>query len=303
MRLVLAALAALVLAQGARAGGGAIDAAAGGKGVWVVGDLGVRELAASTGRAVYAPQPTGPSIPLSVTVAGGAAWVASIASGYLDGRVTRIDLRTHRTRVVWRAAAGSAQYLAAGGGAVYLLAGFRGGNRVLRFSLSGRVTGSWPVGDAGRMAADAAGCWLSANGRLLHVDRRGKSSVAARVPFGDVAAGAGAVWLATAASLLRVDEGTLEVHRLPAKPPRTGGFQHDLAVGDGALWTLGLQTGGASTLERRDPATGRPVRTVHIAGRAGAVVVRPGAVWVATGSTVFRFDPRTLRRTLMVPLL
>lgn len=303
-RVLPAAVAALLLAlaPAARAGGDFVDLAAG-RAVWAVGPFGVRAFDAATGRVLYAPRPVAPEVPTSVAVAGGAAWVASVENGFAGGRLTRIDLRTHRPRVVYHAAAGAVEYVAAGGGSVYALVGFRAGNRILRFASSGRATGSWNVGDGGRMAADASGCWISAENRLLHVDRSGRLRVAARVPFGDVATGVGSVWVGLRDSVIRVDERSGRTRTLATERLRLGGFQHDLAVGDGRLWTLRVDGGARSALEERRLDDGRVLRTKRIVGMAKALAVRPDAVWVATGDTLLRLDRRTLRPTLSVPLL
>ena len=304
VRLLTAALAVLLLAPAAFAGGDFVDATAGSRSVWVVGDFGVREFDAVDGHVLYAPRPTTPSTPISVVVADGAAWIASIENGFVDGRITRIELRTHRTRVVWHAARGSALYVAAGAGGVYALLGSATGNRVILLAPDGRVTGSWAVGSGGRMAADASGCWVSSERGLLHIDRAGRLRLALRAPFGDVATGEDAVWLAPAGAVTRLDEHTGRVTTLATERLRLGGFQHDLAVGDRALWTIELRDGaGWSTLDRRDPRTGAVQRRVRIRGLAEAIAVTPAAVWVATADRVARYDPATLQLTLSAALI
>jgi hypothetical protein len=39
---------------------------------------------------------------LSVGLAGGAVWVASVENGYVWGTLTRMDVQTGETRVLWR---------------------------------------------------------------------------------------------------------------------------------------------------------------------------------------------------------
>jgi hypothetical protein len=77
------------------------------------------------------------------------------------------------------------------------------------------------------------------------------------------------------------------------------------------LWVLVHARSGkrASTLLRIDARSGRTTGRVALPGIANAVAVRRAAVWVATvmapnravatGYAVVRFDPRTLRRTLL----
>lgn len=115
--------------------------------------------------------------------------------------------------------------------------------------------------------------------------------------------------------MLRVDETTGHVRTIPTGRLTLGGFQHDLAAGDGALWMLQHRYTGrrSSTLVRFDVRTGEITGTVSVPGIADAVVVKPNAVWVATviapankpasGYEILRFDPRTLRRTLLVHIV
>lgn len=296
MRVALIVLvAALVLAPSASAGGDFVDLAVHGGRVWFVGSFGVRELDARTGRTIATPQLAGAAIPISVTVAAGAAWVSSIENGYVAPKLTRIDLRTGARRVVWRRSV--AEYVAAGAGGVYALLDTV---RVALFAADGRLVRTWDVPNAGRMAADASGCWVSASdGALVHIDTRGRLRTILHAGFGDVATGDGAVWLPLGSSIVRVDERTGATRTYRTGRLRPGGFQHDFAVGDGALWTLQQGTRYRSQLVERDLATGHVVRAVALPGISDAVVATRGAVWVGVApSTLMRFDPRTLKRTL-----
>jgi hypothetical protein len=307
---LLLAVVALASAPAARAGGDFVNLAVGGGRVWFVGPPGVRSLDARTGRTLAMPRLVGAAYPLSVTVAGGAAWVASVENGYVWGTLSRIDERTGRTRVVWRRERSSVQYVATGAGSVWALIGSPHGTRIARFTLGGRLLRVWRIADAGRMAADRKGCWVSTNRWLLSIDPAGRGRRVVRAPLGDVATGAGAVWLPRATSVLRIDEQTGEVRTLATGRLGLGGFQHDLAVGAGALWALRSTGRTRSTLLRIDLRTGRTTGTASLPGIADALVVRPHAVWVATvlardgsraaGYDLFRLDPRTLRRTLLV---
>lgn len=82
---LLLALGVLALAPPARAGGDFVDLAVGSGQVWFVGELGVRELDARTGHTLASPQLVGAAYPLSVALAGGAAWIASVENGYVWG--------------------------------------------------------------------------------------------------------------------------------------------------------------------------------------------------------------------------
>jgi hypothetical protein len=298
---VAAALAALVVASPAAAGGSFADLAVGGSHVWFVGEPGVRKLDARTGRTLAMPPPTSAAYPISVTLAGGAAWVASVDNGYVDGTLSRIDERTGRAHVVWRRAAGSVQYVAAGAGGVWALVTVKRSTRIVLFDLSGRLRRVWSLPEAGRMSADASGCWVSATGRLLHLDRAGRVRTVLRAPLGDVATGGGAVWLPRTTSVLRVDERTGAVRTLVTGHLSPGGFQHDVAFGAGALWVLHQLDRYHSRVDRFDPGTGRRTGSAPLPGIADALVATPSAVWVATNTArVIRLDPRTLRRTLLV---
>jgi hypothetical protein len=296
----------LVTAPAARAGGDFVDLAVGAGRVWFVGPPGVRSLDARTGRTATTPRLLGAAYPLSVAVAGGAAWVASVENGYVWGTLSRIEERTGKMRVVWRRRGSSVQYVAAGAGSVWALIGSRKGSRIARFTLAGRLLRLWRVAGAGRMTADRLGCWISSDHWLLRIDPAGRLHRVVRAPLGDLATGARAVWLPRARSVLRLDERTGRVRTLATGPLRLGGFQHDLAVGEGALWALRYRSRTRSELVRYDLRTGRRTASSSLPGIADALVVRPGAVWVATiaaGGTILRLDPSTLRRTLVVHVL
>ncbi|MGH3009867.1 MAG: hypothetical protein ACRDLM_10760 [Gaiellaceae bacterium] len=310
--LAVAAATAIVLAAAvpARAGGQMADLAVGGGRLWLVGDVGVKALSASSGKTIASPMLAGAAYPLTVALAGGAAWVGSVEGGFIDGTLSRIDTRTGKVRILWRKQQSSVQYVAAGAGSVWALIGFnstdgrRVAMKVARFNTDGRLMRVWTVPrDAGRMAADSSGCWISSNGALLHIDASGRLHRALQAPFGDVATGAGAVWLAERTRVLRIDERTGQTRPIPTGTLRLGGFQHDLAATTDRLYLLqhSYTEPSTSRLVRIDLRTGSVTRSALIAGIADAVVVTPHAVWVATAtSAIYRYDPRTLRRTLTV---
>jgi hypothetical protein len=294
----------LLAAAPARAGGQFVDLAVGGSRLWLVGESGTHELDATTGRIRATPTLPRAAYPLTVALAGGAAWVGSVENGFVDGTLSRIDAATGKLRVVWRKQQSSVQYVAAGAGSVWALIGVGQGMEAARFRTSGRLLRVWKLPrDAGRMAADSSGCWISSNGMLLHIDPRGRLHRALQAPFGDVATGAGAVWLAQNTKVIRIDEQTGQTRSIPTGRLRLGGFQHDLAATSDALYLLqhSYTAAGKSQLVRIDLRTGSVTRSTLIAGVADAVVVAPHAVWVATAtSNLSRYDSRTLRRTLVV---
>ena len=295
----------LAAVPAARAGGDFVDLAVGGARLWFVGGSGVRSLDPRTGRTLSRPQLVGAAYPVSVALLRRAAWVASVENGYVWGTLSRIDLRTGRVRVIWRRRDSSVQYVAAGAGSIWTLIGSRRGVRIARFAPTGRLLRLWRVPGAGRIAADRAGCWISTDHWLLQIDPRGGVHRIVRARLGDVATGAGAVWLPQASSVLRVDERTHATRRIRTGTLRLGGFQHDVAVDGRRLWALDEEGRTRSALVRYDLRTGRRTGRARLRGIADAVVVEPSAVWVATAApeTLVRFDPRTLRRTLLVRIL
>ena len=312
-RVALCVLAGFVLAgmPAARAGGDFVDLAVGGGRVWFVGPVGVRSLDPATGREASMSQLVGAAYPLSVTVAGGAAWVASVENGFVWGMLSRVDERTGRVQVVWRRQGSSVQFVAAGAGSVWALIGSRTGMRIARFTLGGGFLGVWRFPGATRIAADSEGCWVITGRWLLGIDPAGRLHRVVRGAFGGVATGSGAVWLPRASSVLRIDERTGRVATLETGRLGLGGFQHDLAAGDNVLWALRYESRTRSTLVRIDLGNGHTTGSVSLPGIANALVVRPHALWVATvlteavgntavGYAVARIDPRTLRRTLLV---
>src|SRR5205807_490041 len=154
--------------------------------VWFVGPPGVREIDTRSGRTLSSPQLVGAPYPLSVTVAGGAAWVASVENGYVWGTLSRIDTRTGKVQVVWRRADSSVQYVAAGASGVWALIGSASSIEIARFSLNGHLSRVWKIQNAGRIAADGSGCWISTNGWLLHIDNKGHLHRVLQAPLGDV---------------------------------------------------------------------------------------------------------------------
>lgn len=270
----------------------------------------MRELDARTGRTLGKPRLVGAPYPLSVALAGGAAWVASVENGYVWGTLTRIDVQTGQARVLWRKPDSAVQYVAASADSVWALVGSGGHTRIARFTLAGKLRRVWTIAGAGRMAADKSGCWISSNTWLIHIDPSGHIHRVVRAQLGDVATGAGSVWLPQTSSIVRVDEARGRIDTLATGRLRLGGFQHDLAAGDGAVWALNDQGRTHTSLDRLDPGSGRRTGHTTVPGIADAVTVSPNAVWVATviappnrpasGYDILRLDPQTLHRTLLV---
>lgn len=293
---VLLALAA----PAARVGGSFTDVAASPATVWAAGEFGVDQIDARTGR-VLRQVVSGPEYPLGVGIAGGAAWVASVANGFGSGTVTRIDASTGHARVVlhrnW-----SAQQIAVSAGSVWVLLGSRRTNRVARFDLSGRLRSLTPVGvAAGWLAADAAGAWICCRDRtMLRLDTSGRLRSTFSLPTANpVWAAAGSIWSPSAYAhvLTRFDVRTGHgLARIPLVDPR------DVAEAGGSVYAL-----GADSLLRVDASTNRVLARQPIPGIPHAVSATPTSVWVTwvghDGTAhLFRLDPRTLRIELRLTL-
>src|SRR5262249_54739650 len=142
---VAALVAAVLVAPAARAGGDFVDLAAADGRVWLVGEPGLLELDARSGHTLARRQLAGAPLPLSVALAGRAAWVAGVENGDVGGTLTRIDLATGRAHVVRREPDGAVQYVAAGGDTVWTLLGSGGSTRIARYGLDGRLVRTWTV--------------------------------------------------------------------------------------------------------------------------------------------------------------
>jgi DNA-binding beta-propeller fold protein YncE len=170
----------------------------------------------------------------------------------------------------------------------------------------GRISGSvaLPSSESSRGTAVAYGrdIWV-ANPGARELDRLGPPythiagavRLAGRPRF--VAAGEGAVWLAGARTLWRVEAGRGRVRariRLPFAPT-------DLAAGSRGVW---LVDKAAGALVRIDPATMKIAARIRVGRGPRAVAVGAGSIWVANAAdgTVSRVDPRrnVVERTIRV---
>lgn len=171
--------------------------------------------------------------------------------------------------------------------------------RVERWSRRGKLT-SVPVGKpCGTMAIAAGALWVAdcQAKSLVRIDRQ-SSRVTAVIATGisaadgemNVVAGAGSVWLATAATgeISRVDPA---LNRVVAKVPVAPGSNY-LAFGHGALWAA---SGTGNLLQKIDPASNRVVSRAPLGRQPGFLVAGEGAVWVQeqADGTVARVDPAT----------
>jgi ABC-type transport system substrate-binding protein len=171
-------------------------------------------------------------------------------------QVAQIDVKRHtvtRTVKLPFPAGG----IAIGGGAVFVTER-DGAPGVARISTrTGRVTARWTVETRGVRSSEPSG----------------------------IAAGAGSVWLARGAEVVRVDAGSGRVrHRFPLTLTAT---LLQFAAGD--LWAASSENG---RVEKIDPATDRIVARVTLHGWLSAMAVAGGSVWVTAvpDDVVFRLN-------------
>lgn len=214
--------------------------------------------------------------------------------------------RSSRRRISLLWAAGMAGVVAAGLGALLAAnpqppAGpemIQPGSVAFLDAASGRLVGDMPTSpNVGFVRGGLGSVWEMDGGVLLQVNPRTRDlirSIAVGVSPGDVAVGAGAVWITdqNSQTLLRVDPqyGDITRIRLSAQglsKPGTGG---GVAVGAGSVWVAQ----GLSRIVRIDPASGRVVSSIPLPD-ANVVAFGDGAVWVAASDlgTLTRIDPRT----------
>ena len=109
----------------------------------------------------------------------------------------------------------------------------------------------------------------------------------------DVAAGAGAVWVANAdgGSVSRIDRRT----RTPRQTIPVGAGPIAVAVGAGGVWTANSLDGTVSWIS---PATNLEVERIPVGNGPTGVCVAGGVVWIAVSDdhAILRFDPVSRRR-------
>jgi hypothetical protein len=145
-----------------------------------------------------------------------------------------------------------------------------------------------------RLMAGEGGLWAVAGGVLVGVDPR-RTSAMARIQLGGpndfvslLAVGAGAVWVATAAGVVRVDPATNQVTgTLPGDTSAVG-------AGAGSLWSVRCTSeDGPCRLLRLDPHSLRVLARVGLPGPpAGSLVVGDDSAWLLdqAGGWLWRVD-------------
>jgi virginiamycin B lyase len=169
--------------------------------------------------------------------------------------------------------------------------------RVERWSRRGKLATVSMHHPCGTMAMTTDALWVADcdDKTLSRIDRRTAriitiiaTGIAAADGEMNVVAGAGSVWLASAASGLisRIDPA---LGRVNARITVAPGSNY-LAFGHGALWAV---SGSKNLIQKIDPATNRVIGHTRLGRQPGFLVAGEGAVWVQeqADGTVARIDP------------
>ena len=167
-----------------------------------------------------------------------------------------------------------------------------GGAGLVRVLPAGdRVLSGPQLTEVNGLASGMGGIWLTGGtatrSHVLYAVNPVTSQISASVTLpsrliinpGDVAAGAGAIWVADGASLYRIVPGLTgpTVTRPFATLPQ-GGLIGDVVTTKGAVWMDDTTSG---TVHRYAATTGRASAPITIGHTAGAMTAGDGGVWVA----------------------
>jgi streptogramin lyase len=229
--------------------------------------------------------------PYDVTVHAGKAYVAALGPATFGGNVTQFDASgggriggltlpappcslTSGSAGVWLAGCPDVYALGVNGSA--LTSGVR-----VPIPYAAHLSAGNAREALGGMAMGAGGVWVigDANDRRLWRidvdDHRVVATISLGFPPGDVAAGAGAVWVTD-----ELDDRLVEIdptsNRITRRIP-VGRGAGGVAVGAGGVWVAGAI---GHTVTRVDPVSGRVVATIPVAASPHALAVGDGAVWV-----------------------
>jgi hypothetical protein len=247
--------------------------------------------------------------PVAIAATARAVWVVDFG----DAQVLRVDPATNRlvARIPVRGGAGG---IGAGAGTVWVTSGEGGDQQhgwVQRIDPTrNRVVATIgvPSGMLWDIAVDGPSVWVGSElGGLWRIDAHTSRVTTIRQPggapegggggIGHLAAGAGAVWVASDGQLQRRDARSGRV--IATIPWADGSLAARGAVGAGAVWFSSGQG-----LARFDVTANRLVATVPAAPIAGTTTLSDitgvaggaGAVWVLTGESLLRIDPARLPR-------
>ncbi|HYB86913.1 MAG TPA: ABC transporter substrate-binding protein [Streptosporangiaceae bacterium] len=139
------------------------------------------------------------------------------------------------------------------------------------------------------------------HGDAIGIIDPGTGALTGTVPLtasaGQIAAGAGSVWVANFAehTVTRIEGGAVR------QVIRVGSGPSGITAGNGAVWVADSLDG---TVARIDPGTSQVVQTIPVGDGPSGIAYGQGAVWVANAGdrTVAKIDPRTGRVTRRVGL-
>jgi YVTN family beta-propeller protein len=215
--------------------------------------------------------------PVRLAAGFGSIWVAN----QTGQSVSRLDVRTGQLQATILVTGHiSAEDLAVGEGTIWV----RSGNRLLSLDPATNTiadrTGDWEVGGGGTAVVDKL-LWLSGTtrsgvGQMVRVDPA-SSRVVDRFPTaggGALAVGGGSVWQAgiTSQTIYRYDPSS---KRLLAEIP-VGVVAKHLTADAESLWV----SSDSGRVTRIDLATSTVTGTFQVDGRAPAVAVGHGSVWM-----------------------
>jgi YVTN family beta-propeller protein len=167
-----------------------------------------------------------------------------------------------------------------------------GGARLVRVLPAGNRVLSGPrLTEVNGLVSGMGGIWLTGGtatrSHILYAVNPVTSQISAAVTLpsrliinpGDVAAGAGAIWVADGAHLYRIVPGlTGQTVTRPFATLPHGGLIGDVVTTKGAVWVDDTTDG---TVDRYAATTGRPSAPITIGHTAGAMTAGDGGVWVA----------------------
>jgi YVTN family beta-propeller protein len=244
-----------------------------------------------------------PGGPAELAVGEGAVWVASFSGN----SVTRIDPATDKVAATIDVRRQPSD-IAVAAGSVWVASALD--DTVSRIDPdSDQVVATIPIPgqeSAFSLAAAGGSIWVSGNYGLYRIDPAGNRVTPVDVCCGEVAAGAGALWMANGMdrTVLRLDPATGRVlASIPVPPAAAPEGPFRIAAGGGAVWvtseTVKPKPGDASLLWRVDAAANRFAGTLRV-GTVGRNHISPtvaaggdGTVWVtvADADAVLRVRP------------
>jgi len=170
--------------------------------------------------------------------------------------------------------------------------------RIERWSIGGRTASVAVPRPCGAPVVAFEALWVTdcETKSLVRIDRR-RATVTARIPTGiadpdgemSLAAGAGAIWMATDPTgiVSRIDPAKNRVVATIKVAPESRG----VAFGFGSAWVTNAKS---ASVQRIDVKSDRVVATIPVGKSPGFITTGEGAVWVQNQAdgTVTRIDPK-----------